>query len=212
MFWNNKRGIQVTNQRLGRLEKMTLKYALDLNKNSITLDLGGGNGYISWILTLFHHQVFYYDIKPNWRIKWLKKIFNFKKLKILKKDLKKINYSDLPKNIDLIYSARTLHYLNYENFEALLKKLESRLKKNGKIFITVTGVESEIGKKYPCAEKKIEERFCFLEKEYQERFEIKEKIFLMNFEEFQEIFKKYFILEEAWESDFKNLFFVGFKK
>ena len=53
----NKLGIQITNKRLGKIEKEAIRFALSLNKNSIVLDLGGGNGFFSLILSLFHHQV-----------------------------------------------------------------------------------------------------------------------------------------------------------
>ena len=125
-------------------------------------------------------------------MKLVKKILGLKKLEIKKTDLRKIKYSDFPKKIDLVYSARTLHYLKKDELENLFKILNSKLNKNGKVFFSLTGIESEIGNKYPCKKKKMEERFCFLEKEYQERFEIKEKIFLMNLEEFKGLAENYF--------------------
>ena len=160
----SKHGIQITSQRIGKLEKELIKFNLDLPKSALGLDLGGGNGYISILLSLIQKEIYFYDLKVDFKLKIFKKLFASKKLHLVKKDLKEIEKFSFPKNIDFVYSARFLHYLTYKEAEILLRKISANLKKDGKIFFTLTGLKSDIGKKYPCASKKIEERYCFLEK------------------------------------------------
>ncbi len=208
----SKHGIQITSQRIGSLEKELIKYSLDIPKSSLVLDLGGGNGFISIILSLIQKQVYYYDLKIDFKLKIFKKLFSSKKLNLIKKDLKKIKYIDFPKNIDIIYSARFFHYLTYKESDDLLKKLSKNLKKDGKIFLTLSGIDSNIGINYKCKDIKIEERSCFLSKSNQSRFKIKEKVTLYKKEELENLIKKYFNIQEVWESDFKNIFVIAVKK
>ncbi len=208
----NKTGIQITSTRIGKLEKKVIQEALNLPKSAVVLDLGAGNGFVSVILSLLQKEVYFYDLKIDFKLKIFKKLFASKKLHLEKKDLRKILASEFPRNIDLVYSARFLHYLSYEEAENFLRKFSARMKPGGKFFFTFSGLYSDIGKKYPCTEKKIFERNCFLEKSWQKKFEIREKITLYTKNEAQELFEKFFEIEEIWESDFKNIFIVGRKK
>ena len=192
----NKHGIQITSSRIGKLEKEFIKFNLDLPKSATVLDLGGGNGYISMILALLHKEVYFYDLKIDFKLKIFKKLFTSKKLHLEKKDLREIEYIDFPKNIDSVYSARFFHYLTYKETEKLLRKISKNMKVGGKIFVTLSGVNSDIGKKYHCAENKIQERYCFLSKENQKRFQIKEKVTLYRKDELKEFFETFFEIEE----------------
>ena len=193
----NKTGIQITSSRLGKLEKELIKYTLDLPKSAVGLDLGAGNGFISVIMALFQKDIYFYDLKIDFKLKIFKKLFASKKLHLEKKNLKNINYRDFPKNIDFVYSARFLHYLTYKEAENLLRKFSKNMKSGAKIFITVSGINSDIGINYSCGENKISERNCFLSKSNQKRFEIKEKVTLYKKEELENLLKKYFEIEES---------------
>lgn len=208
----SKHGIQITSHRVGKLEKELIKYSLDLPKSSIGLDLGGGNGFMSIILSLMQKEIYFYDLKIDFKLKIFKKLFVSKKLKLFKKDLKEIKNFSFPKKIDFIYSARFLHYLTYEEAEILLRKISSNLKDSGKIFITISGIDSDIGVNYKCSEDEVKQRYCFISKSNQSRFKIKEKVTLYKKDEFENLIKKYFNIEEVWESDFKNIFIIAVKK
>lgn len=208
----SKHGIQITSSRMGKLEKKLIKYTLDLPKSSVGLDLGAGNGYISILLSLMQKNIYFYDLKIDFKLKIFKKLFASKKLYLKKKNLKEVEYIDFPKNIDFVYSARFLHYLTYDEAENLLRKFSKNMKSGAKIFITVSGLNSDIGINYDCAGKDIKKRNCFLSKSNQSRFEIKEKITLYKKEELEKLIGEYFKIEESWESDFKNIFVIGVKK
>jgi len=208
----SKHGIQITSSRVGKLEKELIQYTLNLPKSSVGLDLGAGNGFISIIMSLLQKNIYLYDLKINFKLKIFQKIFSSNKLHLRKKNLKNVDYVDFPKNIDFVYSARFLHYLTYLEAENLLRKFSKNMKSGAKIFITVSGIDSDIGKNYSCSEKIISERNCFISKLNQSRFEIKEKVTLYTKKELEILMENYFIIEKSWESDFKNIFIIGVKK
>lgn len=208
----SKHGIQITSTRVGKLEKELIKYTLDLPKSAMGLDLGAGNGFISILMSLLQKNIYFYDLKIDFKLKVFKKLFVSKKLHLKKKNLKNIDYIDFPKNIDFVYSGRFLHYLEYFEAEDLLKKISKNMKSGAKIFITVSGLNSDIGINYDCADKNIKERYCLLSKSNQSRFKIKEKVTLYKKEELESLMSEYFEIEKIWESDFKNIFIIAKKK
>jgi cyclopropane fatty-acyl-phospholipid synthase-like methyltransferase len=148
-------------------------------------------------MALFQKDIYFYDLKIDFKLKIFKKLFALKKLHLKKKNLKNVDYKDFPKNIDFVYSARFLHYLTYEEAEDLFRKFSKNMKKNGKVFITVSGINSDIGKDYSCKKNEISKRNCFLSKSNQKRFEIKEKVTLYKKDELENLIKKYFEIEES---------------
>jgi cyclopropane fatty-acyl-phospholipid synthase-like methyltransferase len=200
----NKTGIDITSKRITDLEKETVKFALNLPKNSVCLDLGTGNGWLGIVLVFLHQKVYFIDKKINWKIRILKKLFKLKNMILINKDIRQINYKDFPNNISLIYSGRFLHYLKNEEAKKLLKILNNKMDKNNdsKLFFSVSGINSELGKDRS-------KEYSFLSKENQKKFQIKEKIILYDKKDLQDLFEKYFETNQIWQSDFGNIFIVG---
>ncbi len=209
-----KTGIDISSRRMSKLEKEAVSFALTLPKNSVCLDLGAGCGFFSLVLTFLHQKVYLIDQKINWKIKLIKKIFALENLILLQKDISKMNYADFPDNISLVYSARFFHYLKYEEAEKLLKILKRKCGKSNscKLFFSISGISSELGKSYAGQEKSIENRFDFLSMENQKKFHIKNKVTLYSQEDVQKIFSKYFDVQKAWQSDFGNIFVIAIMK
>jgi cyclopropane fatty-acyl-phospholipid synthase-like methyltransferase len=200
----NKTGIDITSKRITDLEKETVKFALNLPKNSVCLDLGTGNGWLGIVLVFLHQKVYFIDKKINWKIRILKKLFKLKNMILIKKDINQMSYKDFPDNISLIYSGRFLHYLKYEEAKKLLKILKNKMNKNNnsKLFFSVSGNDSELAKNRS-------EKYDFLSKENQKKFQIKEKVFLYSKKELQNLFEKYFETKKIWQSDFGNVFIIS---
>ncbi len=207
-----KTGIDIISQRITKLEKETIRSALELPKNSTCLDLGCGQGYLGIILVFLHQKVYFIDQKINWKLRVLKKLFRLQNMILIQKDIRKMIYQDFPDNISLIYSGRFLHYMKYNEANNLLKILRKKSSKNGKIFLSVSGINSELGNGYLGNGKKIEERYDFLTKDHRNRFKIQEKVTLYNEQELQNLIQKYFQIESIWQSDFGNLFVTGILK
>ncbi len=83
----NKTGIDITSKRITELEKETIRFALNLPRNSVCLDLGTGNGWLGIVLVFLHQKVYFIDKKINWKIWILKKLFRLKNMVLIKKDI-----------------------------------------------------------------------------------------------------------------------------
>ena len=82
-----------------------------------------------------------------------------------------------------------------------LKKIVSK-----KLFISVTGIDSDIGEQYTAKELLLAERFSTLEKEAQETFSITEPVCLYTPVEFIELLTEAgFEIEVCWVSAFGNI-------
>jgi SAM-dependent methyltransferase len=183
------RGIDISSRRLDDLEKEFMKFIISGNNRDVVLDLGSGEGNVGISAGFLNKDVYLYDIYDfKDRVEILKKNFAISKISFTKIDLSKVNYKTFPKNISAIYGGRFLHYLQYENAENLLKILFKNLKTGGKVFFSVTGVETEIANGYD-KNIKIEKRFFKIKDHLQERFLIKEKVTLYKKEEFEKLFE-----------------------
>lgn len=111
----------------------------------------------------------------------------------------------LPKEkFDYCLCQRTIHYLPYQEALICLKKLRAKVRQ--KLFISVTGVETDIGEHYPCSESPLVKRYCSLNQEAQTTFSIREPLCLYTPEEFTALLLDAgWQIEECWVSAFGNI-------
>jgi len=107
---------------------------------------------------------------------------------------------------------RTLHYVPYVVAHRILTDLRNRV--NDKLYISVSGVESDIGRRYMDAGKAIQDRFCQLDEIDAETFGIRQPVCLYTPEEFIGLLlESGWNVEECWVSAFGNIKAVcGHKK
>lgn len=99
---------------------------------------------------------------------------------------------------------RTLHYLPYAQALEVLVWLRGHVSK--KLFISVTGVESDIGRNYADKNKPVGERYCSLHKEDSEAFSLDEPVCLYTPEEFIVLLQDSgWKVDECWVSAFGNI-------
>ncbi|PID83203.1 hypothetical protein CSB11_02560 [Candidatus Campbellbacteria bacterium] len=202
-------GLDIVSKRITKLEKKAFEEILKSKRKLKILDLASGSSFFGLSCVFFGQRVFLYDKKINLNIKIIKKIFKLKNLIYQKQNLKKINYKTFPKNIDIVYCSRFLHYLKYNQTENFLKILKKTLNNEGKIFFSISGINSELSKDYEDKEKNIQDRFSKLSFENQKKFKIKQKVCLYSKNETKELFEKYFKIQDIWESDFGNIFVIA---
>ena len=211
-----KTGIDITSKRFGILEKKALQYIFKLHKDEKVYDLGSGQSFFSIVVAFLGRQIFtidkHFENFSFFKLKVLKKLFNLKNFSIIKKDISKLNYKDFEDNISIIYSSRFFHYLSYEDGKSLLKILSKKLKKDGKIFFSISGIDSDLGKDYQGQGIELEKRFFKISSKIQKRFQIEEKVCLYSQEEVKDLFSQFFQIEEIWEPDFKNIFIIARKQ
>lgn len=99
---------------------------------------------------------------------------------------------------------RVLHYLTYVQAIELLKVLYEVTE--DKLYISVTGIGSDVAVEYDGTEVPIGERFTVLSEEAAEKFSIHEPVCLYSQKEFIEILERTgWQVEKCWESAFGNL-------
>ena len=216
MIKNNKTGIDIISKRFSAFEKKALLDCLDLKRDDIIYDLGSGQSYFSLVLSFLGKKIFAIDKEFEnfsfWKIHMVKKLFRLKNLKIEKRDILQMNYKDFNDNVSLIYSGRFLHYLSHNDAQRLLKILHKKMKVGGKLYFSISGIDTDLAVGYEGKGVKIENRFFPIADDLQKRFQIQEKVCLYSEKEVKELFSQYFEVIEISETAFGNINLIAERK
>jgi SAM-dependent methyltransferase len=107
---------------------------------------------------------------------------------------------------DLCCFQRTIHYVPYLDALEILQSLRIHRAAAGKLYISVTGLESDIGRAYEDSDKSVEQRFCRLYEPEAVTFRINQPVCLYTPEEFVVLLQEgEWEIEECWVSAFGNI-------
>jgi SAM-dependent methyltransferase len=178
-------GIDVSSKRLGYLDREVLKFALDWKGSKFSVEFGAGSGRLSLILALLGYRVYIYDLGDVELLNLAKTL----KLKIFheKTDIRYIKTSDLPEKISIFVAERVLHYLRFEKSRRVLARVIRRMEKGGRLFLSLSGINSPIGKDYGHRDFPVEKRFCLPSREVMEKFKIDVPICLYDIEDLRRL-------------------------
>lgn len=192
----NFTGADISSQRIDILDQKSLKYAVEITtkNNAIAIDLGCGLGSQGirfaniGINTILIDQLNIKDTITN-IIKSTPHLNN-QNLKYINKNIKNLRKNDLPNNINIVYSQRFIHYLTYSESKKLLYLLHDKMNENGKIYISASGINSELSNKYKHKNKLIEKRYCKLDSKIAEKHNIKSPVCLYSKNELKKLLEK----------------------
>ena len=178
-------GIDVSSKRLGYLDTEVLKFALDWKGSKFSVEFGAASGRLSLILALLGYRVYIYDLGDVELLNLAKAL----KLKIFheKTDIRYIKTSDLPEKISIFVAERVLHYLRFEESRKVLARVIRRMEKGGRLFLSLSGINSPIGKDYEHRDFPVEKRFCLPSREVMEKFKIDVPICLYDIEDLRRL-------------------------
>jgi SAM-dependent methyltransferase len=178
-------GIDVSSKRLGYLDREVLKFALDWKGSKFSVEFGAGSGRLSLILALLGYRVYIYDLGDVELLNLAKTL----KLKIFheKTDIRYIKTSDLPEKISIFVAERVLHYLRFEESRRVLARVIRKMEKGGRLFLSLSGINSPIGKDYEHRDFPVEKRFCLPSREVMEKFKIDVPICLYDIEDLRRL-------------------------
>jgi SAM-dependent methyltransferase len=178
-------GIDVLSKRLGYLDREVLKFALDWKGPKFSVEFGAGSGRLSLILALLGYRVYIYDLGDVELLNLAKTL----KLKIFheKTDIRYIKTSDLPEKISIFVAERVLHYLRFEESRKVLARVIRKMEKGGRLFLSLSGINSPIGKDYEHRDFPVEKRFCLPSREVMEKFKIDVPICLYDIEDLRRL-------------------------
>jgi len=107
-------------------------------------------------------------------------------------------------HFDFVVVQRMIHYLRYQDALELLAKLKQNTPL--KLFISVTGLESDVGRNYRDRSKPVRDRFAPIKHGDQEIFSITEPVCLYTPEEFAVLIQEAgWEIEGLWVSAFGNV-------
>lgn len=207
-----KSGANISSQRMDDLDDMCIKYAQELNvskrKQYKALDLGCGDAIMGLNLSLAGYKVLLYDEAPIPKMLYeIRDSYSRVSLKFRNIDLSKTKKSDFPINgVDIIYSQRFLHYLKYREAKQLLIHACRGITSGGHLFISVSGINSEIGLAHPQREKPVQTRFAKIRQDIADKHSIQKPICVYSKEELVTLIESIgFMKIHIWESGFGNI-------
>jgi SAM-dependent methyltransferase len=188
-------GVDVAKSRIDDLDRLLLRQS-SMEKATV-LDLGCGSGGMSFKLGEAGAKVFAVDIEDY------SKEFSIKldlqpelkgKIQFIHDDMNNLASILRGQTFDYCLFQRSLHYLSYEAAVSLLHDLNKLV--TDKMFISVTGLESDIGKSYPARTAVLSKRFAKLLPEEAKKFSIQAPLCLYQKEEFVDLLE-----QTGWKID-----------
>lgn len=155
-------GCDISSQRLDDLDKQCITHAMQLADGARGVDLGSGHGVPSFICALAGVRMTLFDVLPlDGYFAELAKFFPIlpERLVFVEADLGRISPEMMPHNLDFIYSQRFVHYLRFGDAQQLLLHATANLKPGGLLFLSASGLDSELGDGYEGKNFKPADRF-----------------------------------------------------
>ncbi|MCB9810998.1 MAG: class I SAM-dependent methyltransferase [Candidatus Nomurabacteria bacterium] len=204
-------GVDVALRRADDLDRKMIGHVLKKDDSKV-LDLGSGAGGQSVRLCLAGASVTAVDI-DDYSDEFLKlreenNLF-LDQLKFIQGDIRNLKEILKGEKFDDCCLQRTIHYLSYQEAEKFLKELRGMV--SDRLYISVTGLGTAIGEKYPDRKKSVSERFAKLPDEEAEIFSVQAPVCLYTEKEFIELLQSsgWQILESS-VSQFGNIKAVCF--
>ncbi|MEL8056304.1 MAG: class I SAM-dependent methyltransferase, partial [Pseudomonadota bacterium] len=166
--YTGRRGANISSQRVDDLDRLCNMHSARLHikgrKKLRTVDLGCGDGIQGLRFSLYGYESYLYDKEALPReILALRSVYPLVKFKFRKCDLSDVSNVKLPPNgVDICYSQRSIHYLDFFTARNLLSKVCDRMSSAGLLFISASGLSSEIGHAHPDKLKSVEQRYSKL--------------------------------------------------
>ncbi len=209
-------GIDISERRLDDLDKQILHFALNYRAgDKVAIDLGCGFGRVSVMLALIGFEVWLFDTRDlDGHFKRVAKDLELEgKLNFFKKDIAKITKNDLQRRAGIVVAQRVLHHLPFASAKQVVEIVTDQLGKEGRVFASFSGLNSEIGKDYQHAQNIIEKRFSKVSADNQEKFKISEEVCLYESSGVEKLFANTGLLKERlYRSSFGNIKAVYYNK
>ena len=203
-----KYGIDIAKGRVDNLDKDVIRFAIGYKGKKVAVDIGSGQSRLSVILALLGFEVWCYDIEDHSRhFATLDKVLGLEgRVHFVHIDISTLTHSDLPHDIVVAVSQRTLHHLQYTDVKNVLSLLYNKMTRGGRLYLSLSGLGSKLSGGYECADSPVESRFCEVGEVGKKVYSIGANVCLYTTQEVQELVEECkFTVTDVIESNFGNV-------
>jgi hypothetical protein len=201
-------GVDISSQWIDELDLEALRFVVSPKiPKRVALDLGCGAGTQGIRFAVLGCKSVLYDVVDiAQRVERVKEALGIGGLEFRKLDLRRAASEDFPAQTGVAYGQRFIHYLRFEEASRLLAMLASRLCPGARLFISASGMQSELATGYIHAHAQVEERFAPLAEAMQVKHGVREPVCLYDKEELERlVLGQGFTAVRTWTSPFGNV-------
>jgi SAM-dependent methyltransferase len=150
-------------------------------------------------------SVLYDVVDIGERIERIRQVLGIQGLEFRRLDLRRATAEDFPPELGAVYSQRFIHYLRFDEASKLLATLASRLCPGGRLFLSASGMESELASGYAHAGNALGDRFVTLAEAMQAKHNVREPVCLYTQDELEQLVLAHpFAAIRTWTTPFGN--------
>lgn len=127
-------------------------------------------------------------------------------VEIIQNDIRDLSIQPINRPFDIVVWQRAIHYLTYRESINVLHRLKIWMNKGARLYVSASGMDSELGERYLAREVSPEERFAFLAEEMQKKHRIMKKVCLYRQGELVDLLVSCgYTVSDSWNSPFGNV-------
>jgi len=200
---NTGTGMNISSLRKDELDNLAIADAIN-HPDSSALDLCSGDGAMALEFSRFLQKVTAWDVLRPSLVE--EDPLGSQQVRIIQKDIRDVSFIPEGSPFDIVLWQRAIHYLTYSEAINMLFRLKEWISPGGRLYISASGFDSELGENYRGKYSMIEERFDFLSTEMQEKHAISKRVCLYRISELVSILGKCgYMIDDFWYSDFGNV-------
>jgi hypothetical protein len=201
-------GVDISSQRMDDLDRKCLLFALEQKSDDLAaVDLGCGLGIQGIRLALTGIETLLIDsLDIENRVSQCSDLLNLQNIQFLKKDVRLLLPEDLPEKVQILYSQRFIHYLKFEEADSLIKMMAGRMETGGRVFLSASGIDTELADGYADRGKAVRDRYSPLSEAMALKHQIHEPVCLYSEMDMKLLLKPSGFKEIlVWSSEFGNI-------
>ena len=201
------RGSDIASQRIDDLDRAALRHSIEQPSGITILDLGCGFPVNPTRHALLGHHVLAVDTYDFSReFGEISAALKLENITFLNQSLQEALSNWHRQKVDLVYSQRTIHYVHPVEMVEAISRLFEVVEAGGAVFVSASGLGSELGENYPGADMPWEQRFAPLSEDMQKKHGIEGDVCLYTEADLVSLFESAgFSARKIYSSPFGNV-------